>query len=129
MSSQDFKDWESSGQIDPLMLRLLQKKYEAVRRGESEPAIKQRKLGALYAAFIGVGAMVMVMLLGVIRGTDVDQILLNSCRSLLVFCIIGFIAGKIAEMCVHQSAKSMIYEMLRRSENSASPASGDSKIE
>ena len=117
MSSQDFKDWESASQIDPLVLRLLQKKYLLPTVPKEEPPVKQRRLSVLYAAFIGVGAMVMVIILGVIRSTDVDIILVNCCRSLIVFCVIGFIAGKIAEMCVRDSAKSMLREMLQRTDD------------
>ena len=114
MTSQDFKDWESASQIDPLILRLLQKKYEKPAVQKDNYRVKQRRLCVLYAAFIGVSAMVMVIILGIIHCTDIDTVLANSCRSLLVFSVIGFITGKIAEMCVHESAKSMIREMLQR---------------
>ncbi|MCL2117911.1 MAG: hypothetical protein FWH27_05730 [Planctomycetaceae bacterium] len=117
MSSQDFKDWESASQIDPLILRLLQKKNDKSALIRKEPPVKQRRLSVLYAAFIGVSAMILVMIVGVVRCTDVDMILANSCRTLMVFCVIGFITGMIAEMCVRESAKSMIREMLQRTDN------------
>jgi tetrahydromethanopterin S-methyltransferase subunit G len=126
VSPQDFKDWESASQIDPLILRLLQKKYETPAVSQREHPVKRRHLGILYAAFIGVSAMVMVILLGIIRCTDVDIILVNSCQSLLVFCTIGFIAGKIAEMCVDESAKSMLREMLQRTDSLRNTGESDS---
>jgi len=36
---------------------------------------------------------------------------------LLVYIVIGFIAGKIAEFCVQESAKSLLGEMLLRAES------------
>ena len=117
MSSQDFRDWESASQIDPLMLRLLQKKSsQSATVPQEEHFVKQRQLGGLYAIFVGVSAMLMVLLLGMIRGIEVDTVLVTSCRTLLMFGVIGFLAGKIAEMCVRDSAKSMIREMLQRAD-------------
>ena len=128
MSSPDFGKWESSSQIDPLILRLLEKKYEKPSPPQELPA-KTRQLGLLYAAYIGISAMVIVILLGTLRGTDVDEILVAACRSLLIFCGIGFITGKIAEMCVHESAKSMIQDMLRRTAEHQTATTGDSSEE
>ena len=128
MSSPDFGKWESSSQIDPLILRLLEKKYEKPSPSQEQPA-KTQQLGLLYAAYIGISAMVIVILLGVLRGTDVDEILVTACRSLLIFCGIGFVTGKIAEMCVHESAKSMIEDMLRRTAEQQAAISGDSSEE
>ena len=125
MSSQDFKDWESALHIDPLILRHLQKKHDQAAVPQKDQIVKQRKLGILYAAFLGVGAMMMVILLGGIRCTDVDMILANSTRALLVYGIIGFIAGKIAEMCLNESAKSMIRKMLQRTDQRQNAAAND----
>jgi len=115
VTTKDFTNREPASQIDPLILRFLQKKYEKQNKKEEIPAVQGRQMGAYYAALLGVGAMLLVILLGILRGTDVDLILVTSSRTLLVFSVIGFIAGKIAEMCVRESAKSMIREMLRRS--------------
>ena len=115
MTTRDFTNRESASQSDPLILRFLQKKYEKQNKKEEIPAVQGRQMGAYYAALLGVGAMLLVILLGILRGTDVDLILVTSSRTLLVFSVIGFIAGKIAEMCVRESAKSMIRDMLRRS--------------
>lgn len=117
MSSQDFTDWESASQIDPLILRLLQKQSDKPAARQVSHPVKQRRLCVLYAAVIGVSAMILVILLGVIRSTDVNLLLTNGCRSLLVFSVIGFIAGLIAEMCVRDAAKSMIREMLQRTDD------------
>jgi hypothetical protein len=125
VSSQDFKDWESSLKIDPLILQHLQKKYAQPAVPQEDHAVKQRKLGILYAAFIGVSAMIMVILVGVIRCTDVDIILANSARTLLVYSVTGFITGKIAEMCVQDSAKSMIRNMLQRADCLQNAAQSD----
>ena len=129
MSSPDFGKWESSSQIDPLILRLLEKKYEKPSFPSQEQPAKTRQLGLLYAAYIGISAMVIVILLGILRGTEVDEILVTACRSLLIFCGIGFITGKIAEMCVHESAKSMVQDMLRRTVEHQAAMSGDSSEE
>lgn len=126
MSSPEFDKWEASSQIDPLIFRLLQKKYEKTSNPPEESPVKRRQLCVLYAAFIGISAMVIVILLGAIRGTDVDAILVAACRSLLVFCVIGFITGKIAEMCVQESARSMIREMLQRTAQQRNAASENS---
>ena len=116
MSSQEFKDWESASKIDPLILRLLQKKYDRPDVPQEIPSMKQRHLSVIYAAFIGVSASVLVILLGMIRCTDVELILVHCCRNLVVFCVIGFMIGFIAEMCMRDSAKSMIREMLQRTD-------------
>ena len=125
MSSQDFKDWESALHIDPLILRHLQKKSHPPVASHEDRVVKQRNLGILYAAFMGVGAMIMVILLGVIRCTDIDTILINSTRTLLAYCVIGFIAGKIAEMCLNESAKSMLRKMLQRTDQLQNAAAND----
>jgi hypothetical protein len=123
VAKQDFGAWDSSSQIDPLLLRLLQKKYEEASATDSARTRKVRRLGLAYAAFFGVGAMILVIFLGLLRGIGVDEILLNGSRTLFLYCVIGFVAGKIAEMCVHESAKSMLREMLARTEHlrNASP--------
>ena len=116
MSSQEFKDWASDLKIDPLILPLLQNKYDQPAIPQKDQFVKQRNLGISYATFLGVGAMIMVILLGVIHCTNVDLILLSASRTLLTYCVIGFIAGKIAEMCVRDSVKSMLRNMLQRSD-------------
>ena len=125
MSSQDFKDAESAFHIDPLILQYLQKKYHPSAVSQKDQIVKQRRLGILYAALLGVGAMIMVILLGIIRCTDVDTILVNSSRALLVYGMIGVIAGKIAEMCLNESAKSMLRKMLQRTDQLENAAAND----
>ena len=125
MSSQDFMDWESASQIDPLILRQLRKKYDKPAAPQDKPLQKPRRLSVLYATFIGVSAMILVILMGVIRCTDVDIILVTSCRTLLVFSVIGFITGMIAEMCVRESAKSMVREMLQRTDTRENATSNE----
>jgi len=123
-----FQDWESAAHIDSRILRLLQKKYESPAAPQEKAPVKPRRLCLLYATFLGIGAMVMVLLIGILRGTDADFILAGSGRALLVFCGIGFIAGMIAEMCIRESAKSMIREMLQRCDDSrVGPANDMSK--
>lgn len=117
MSSQDFRDWESAYAIDPLILRLLQKKNEKSTVQLTEKSVKQRDLGVLYAAFLSIGSLILVVIVGVIRCTDVDIILANGCRTLFIYGMIGFVIGKIAEMCVRESAKSMIRQVLQRTES------------
>jgi len=125
VSSQDYKDWESAANIDPFILQHLKKKYHPSAVPQQDQMVKQRKLGILYAAFLGVGAMIMVILSGVLRCVDVDIILVNGSRTLLVYCILGFIAGKIAEMCVRESAKSMIRKMLQRADQLPNASAND----
>ena len=125
MSSPDFNSWESSSQIDPLIFRLLQKKYENSPNTTVESPVKKRQLGAMYAVYIGIGAMIITILLGAIRGNEADAILIACCCNLLVFSVIGFIAGKIAEVCVRESVKSMIGEMLQRTAEQRNTAPED----
>lgn len=125
MSSQDFKDWESAPQIDPLILRLLQKKYEKSDVPQVDNSVKQRSLGILYAAFLGVGSFILVIVCGTIYCTDVDIILANGCRAIFLYGIIGFVIGTIAEMCLNESAKSMIRKMLQRTDQLENAAAND----
>jgi hypothetical protein len=114
--SQDFKDSESALSIDPWIHGMLSKKPGTSFAPKQESHVKRRGLGVLYAAFLGVSAMLIVILLGLIRCTDVDIVLINGSRTLLVYGIIGFIAGKIAEFCIREASKSMIREMLQRTD-------------
>ena len=124
---QDDTNWDSASQIDPLILKLIQKNSRAPESEKTDSVEfkkKPRKLGTLYAIFIGISAMLLVMLLGIVRCTDVEVILVGAVRTLPVFCVLGFIAGTIAELCIRESAKSMLRLMLQRAD--AMPGDGES---
>jgi len=124
--SHDFTNWDSASQIDPLIRKLFQKNNQEHEKNKTEhPVDKTRKLGALYAMTIGISAMVLVILLGIVRCTDVDNILVGAARTLPLFCVLGFIAGKIAEMCIRDAVKSLLRRMLKR----VDALSGDHGVE
>ena len=120
MSEINSEKWSSVRNIDPLLLDLFREKVEkekSAREKNAVPTIKERSLAAYYSAYMGVTAMVLTILLGTMRGDDQETTLSRACLCLLAYIVIGFIAGKIAEYCVQESAKSLLRETLSRAES------------
>ena len=76
---------------------------------------RYRSLGAPFAAFIGIVAMCLTILLGLVQGMERPDILINACQAFLVYNIVGFVAGLIAEYCVAESVETLLREIIRRS--------------
>ncbi|MDR1385328.1 MAG: hypothetical protein LBJ67_15980 [Planctomycetaceae bacterium] len=102
-------------QLDPMMLSFLEPKKEFSPNPSSDLS-KTQSLSGLYLAFIGVTAMIITIGIGLYRGSEADLVLTNSFQNLLIFCGVGFLAGKIMEMCVQESAKSIIRKTINKME-------------
>jgi len=115
--------------IDPRLLALWieREREEWEKKQETEKTrkgVKKRSLGILFAAFIGILAMCLTIVLGLVRGTEADEILSTACRTFLLFTVNGFVAGLIAESCVAESVETLLREIIRRShEESSEPQS------
>ncbi|MDR1493228.1 MAG: hypothetical protein LBT05_10965 [Planctomycetaceae bacterium] len=117
MSQVDEKnERRTSQQLNSTILGLLEQKKESSSSPDISDFKKTQTLSGFYSAFIGVAAMILTIGIGWIRGVEADLVLTNSFQNLLIYCGIGFLAGKIAEMCVQESAKSMIRETLNKIE-------------
>ncbi|MCL2348811.1 MAG: hypothetical protein FWC50_11210 [Planctomycetaceae bacterium] len=120
MSEINNENWLSARKIDPLLLDLFREKTQkekSERHGNAVPVAKERSLGVCYSAYMGITAMVLSIFLGTLKGDDQETILSHACLWLLVYIVIGFVAGKIAEFCVQESAKSLLQETLSRVES------------
>ena len=105
--------------IDPRLLALWiereRKEWEA--KPPTPPPGKRgrfRSLGALFAAFLGIVAMCLTILLGLVRGTERPEILTNACQTFLIYTVIGYATGLIAEYCVAESVETLLREIIRR---------------
>lgn len=110
--------------IDPVLLALWREREEAeVRRQMKASGPIQaktssgRSLCRLFAAFIGVTALCLVILLGLLNGREPGDILTSACQAFLFYCILGFFVGFVAEKCVQDSVESLLREMIRRSDH------------
>ena len=75
-----------------------------------------RGLGRVMAAYIGVMAMLVAILMGLLRGTSAPAILDTACWTLIGFTVIGYLAGLIAEHTVRESVETAVREVVRRSD-------------
>jgi tetrahydromethanopterin S-methyltransferase subunit C len=66
--------------------------------------------------------MCLVIILGFVQQRETMQILQNACISFLVYTIIGFFVGCIAEYCISNSVETMLREIIRRSDEAAANA-------
>ena len=107
--------------IDPRLLALWiqreQDKIEHARREKEQPPPKPcgRKLTRLFPAYIGIGIMCLSMILGLIQGQEPDAVLKTASIAFLVYAIVGFFIGMIAERCVNDSVETMLRDVVSRS--------------
>ncbi len=105
--------------IDPRLLALWieREREEWGKKQQLSQTRKKRKtrsLGAPFAAFLGIVAMCLTILLGIVQGMESSDILSNACQTFLVYTIIGFFAGLVAEHCVTDSVETLLREIIRR---------------
>jgi len=120
-SFQDLLDsLEIPPSIDPRLLALWIEREREEWEGKQKPPQQLRKrgrsrsLGAPFAAFLGIVAMCLTILLGLIQGTGRPEILTNACQTFLVYTVIGYVAGLIAENCIAESVETLLREIIRR---------------
>ena len=106
--------------IDPylltLWLRREQDEIERKRRKYVKPPQKfGRNLDRLFAAYIGIAVMCLSVILGIIQWQEPAVILQTTCVVFLVYTIIGFFVGTIAEQCVGDSVETLLRDIVKRS--------------
>jgi len=106
--------------IDPRLLALwIEREREEWEEKQKDVQVhkkrKTRKLSILFAAFLGILAMCLTIVLGLVHDVGTGEILSNACQTFLIYTIIGFAAGLIAESCVAESVETLLREIIRRS--------------
>lgn len=125
---EQFEALEIPPNIDPRLLALwLQREQEELERQSRTKKPKQDRtrhgrLDRLFAAFIGVAVMCLVIVLGLVQGHEPQTILRHACLAFLAYTILGFVAGCIAEYCVSDSVETLLREIVKRSEAAAAAA-------
>ena len=105
--------------IDPRLLALwIERERDEWEKKQQTPKIRKkdklRGLGASFAAFIGIVAMCLTILLGLVQGAERPEILTSACQAFLIYTIIGYLAGLIAEYCVADSVETLLRDIIRR---------------
>ncbi len=116
---------EVPSNIDPVLLALWRERELAEwqkqsRQNESAIARKApiRSLGRLFAAFVGVSAMCLIIVLGLIHGRESGDILISACQVFLFYTVLGYFVGWVAEKCVQDSVETLLREIIRRGDQS-----------
>lgn len=111
--------------IDPVLLYIWQEKRRREKeRDEEDPKTKfappkttrYRSLSATYAAYVGSVGMMVAIVFGILNGYDRHSIVDQACFSLLIFTIVGYVFGWIADFCVRESVIAILREILERSD-------------
>lgn len=124
-----FESLEIPANIDPKLLALwLQRERAEIarRQGEKEPVRiaprHGRTLSRLFAAYIGIIVMCFVIVLGLVQGRETGEILTFACQAFLIYTVIGFVVGWIAEYCVTDSVETLLREIVRRGDEAGAQA-------
>ncbi|MDR2115784.1 MAG: hypothetical protein LBP87_05320 [Planctomycetaceae bacterium] len=110
--------------IDPKLLALwLDREREAIKNQEKPKPPKSkyhhRKLSRLFAAYIGIIIFCLAIILGFVQQKETVEILNNACLCFLIYTVIGFFVGWVAEYCVNDSVETLLREIIRRSDEAA----------
>ncbi len=114
--------------IDPILLEAwLRRERKAFLQkhlgAEIPPAPQTAPLPLAYAGYLSMTVMIMVILLGLLSGTEPAQILQKAFYVMICFFGIGFLIGFLINSSVRESAREMVLEVVRRSEmHQAGPA-------
>ncbi|MDR0703538.1 MAG: hypothetical protein LBF88_00965 [Planctomycetaceae bacterium] len=122
---------EIPSNIDPKLLALwLEREREAIEHQEKSKKLKSkskskyqhRALNRLFAAYIGIIVFCLAIILGFVQQKETIEILNTACLSFLVYTVIGFFVGCVAEYCVNDSVETLLREIIRRSDEAANAA-------
>ncbi len=116
--------------IDPVLLeawlRRERKAFLEKHLGtEIPPAPKTAPLPLTYAGYLSMVVMIIVILLGLLDGTEPAQILQKAFFAMLCFFGIGFLIGFLIDTSVRESAREMVLEVVRRSEMQQATVDGE----
>jgi len=106
--------------IDPYLLALwMQREQDEIDRKKRKyvkpPKKYGRSLNRLFAAYIGIAVMCLAVMLGLIQRLEPTAILQTTCIVFLVYAIIGFFVGTVAERCVGDSVETLLRDIVKRS--------------
>lgn len=90
-----------------------EKKKLYAEKAKEERLGHPRSLGKVFATYIGVLAMILAVTLGLFQEQSTAEILDTACRSLIVYGIIGFFAGLIAEHVLRESVETVVREVVK----------------
>ncbi|MCL2005162.1 MAG: hypothetical protein FWG73_03260 [Planctomycetaceae bacterium] len=112
--------------IDPTLLALwIEREQHMIKlkeqRGQPPPPPKTfgRSLSRLFPAYIGIAVMCFSIILGVLQGKEPTLVLQIACIAFLVYTVIGFFVGIVAEYCVTESVETLLRDVVKRSRESA----------
>ena len=115
--------------IDPVLLKLwLQREKAQIEANEkSEPTeSKSHSLSLVFAAYLSVLTMILVVLLGMINATPPPMILQKAAFCMICFYAVGYVVGFITENCVRESARELVKEVVMRSSQEPPPTESTS---
>ena len=106
--------------IDPHLLALwIQREQDEIDRKKrtdvTPPKRAGRSLDRLFAAYIGIAVMCLSVVVGLIQRQEPTAILQTTCIVFLVYAMIGFFVGAIAERCVEDSVETLLRDIVKRS--------------
>ena len=108
--------------IDPRLLALWiereQARFERNRQKQIQPPSPKeggRSLLRLFPAYIGIAVMCFSVILGLIQRQETLALLQTACIAFLIYTIIGFFVGMIAERCVSDSVETLLRDVVKRS--------------
>ena len=113
--------------IDPHLLALwMQREQDEIERKKRKyikpPMQCGRSLNRLFPAYIGITAMCLSVVLGLIQCQEPTAILQTTCIVFLVYTIIGTFVGIIAERCVDDSVETLLRDIVNRSREAGKQA-------
>ncbi|MGL4593494.1 MAG: hypothetical protein ACRCUY_02055 [Thermoguttaceae bacterium] len=122
---EEFESLEIPKKIDPKLLELwLNREREAIEKAgasqQSNQPRRRRKLSYLFASYIGIIVMCLTIILGFVQNASETEILASACRAFIIYAILGFVFGCIAEKCVSESVETLLREIIRRANESHS---------
>ena len=109
--------------IDSRLLALwIEREQEAIEREQqkttppSQPKKYGRSLLRLFPAYIGIAVMCLSIILGLIQRQEPATILQMACVAFLIYTIVGFFIGMIAENCVNDSVETLLRDVVKRNQ-------------
>lgn len=65
-------------------------------------------MGRIYAGVLGPLAFVVIVVLGLLHGSDAEKTMLAGCCLMFVFAAIGFVIGQLAEWMIEDAVRSRL---------------------
>jgi hypothetical protein len=79
-------------------------------------------MGPTYSGILGPLAFVLILARGVLDGSSPDQTLITAVVSLLVFALVGYVCGRVADHVLWESVKRQFEDEMHARETRHKPA-------